>query len=136
MQYISKETGDGKYKISQIDKHLQAMEIDSYYMAQLSGAEGKAINLDKEALILLKRYFQGEDILFRDDYIATTLWSEEDIRGRLMEKGYRGTQDEVDAVLNTGYLKNLGDCTDGDWQMIDDAIDQAALSNEESREEN
>lgn len=106
------------YKLEQIEKHIEASDNEERYCAQLTGVAGKPINLDRNALVLLERYYSGEDI-----------------RGRLMERGYRGTQDEVDAVLNTGYLKNLGDCTDGDWQVIDDAIDQAALSNEESRED-
>lgn len=69
-----------------------------------------------------------QDLLNRSDFIATTLWTEEDIRNRLIENGYEGSDEEVSAVLNTGLLKNLGDCTDGDWQMIDDAIKTADLS--------
>ncbi len=72
-----------------------------------------------------------QDIIRRSDYIATTLWTREDIVKRLAEKGYSGTDEEVDAVLNTGYLKNLGDCTDSDWWMIDDAINAAALMAED-----
>lgn len=65
------------------------------------------------------------DILYRNDYFATTLWCEEDIAGRLEELGYEGTQSQVNAVLNSGLLKNLGDCTDQDWEMIDYAIRQS-----------
>ncbi len=87
------------------------------------------VKMEKGALEILKRYYESEDILFRSDYIATTLWCDEDIRVRLQDLGYEGTDEEVEAVLGTGYLKYLGDCTDGDWQQIDDAIN-AALKKE------
>ena len=63
------------------------------------------------------------DVPLRDDYIAMKLWCEEDIRTRLQERQFLGTPEQVAEVINTGYLKYLGDCTDGDWQMIDNAID-------------
>ena len=72
-----------------------------------------------------------QNLLNRSDFIATTLWTEEDIRKRLIENGYAGSDEEVSMVLNTGLLKNLGDCTDSDWQMIDDAINAAALKSED-----
>ena len=95
--------------------------------------------VDPKEVELLKAYRTCPyDVLLRSDYIATTLWSRHDIALRLEELGYQGTEKEVDAVLETGYLKNLGDCTDGDWQMIDDAINEAALRSEDmcSREDN
>lgn len=69
------------------------------------------------------------DILVRSDYIATKLWSEEDIAGCLTERGYSPTQENIDAVLNTGYLRALNDCSDGDWQIIYDAITFADKTN-------
>ena len=35
------------------------------------------------------------NILFRDDYFATKLWSPEDVEDRLRENGYVGTPEEV-----------------------------------------
>ena len=66
------------------------------------------------------------DLLNRDDYIATKLWSKEDIEAALEEKGYPVTEDNVNAVINSGMLKTLGDCTDGDWEIIYQAIDNCA----------
>lgn len=63
------------------------------------------------------------DVLLRDDYIAMKLWCRDDIRTRLQERQFLGTPEQVNEVIDTGYLKYLGDSTDGDWQMIDDAID-------------
>ncbi len=125
MRFIPRETGEGYYKASQIELQIENMQKDPYYNAQVTGIGAKAINLDEGALEILKRYFKGEDVLFRSDYIATTLWTEEDIAIRLQDNGYEGTQEEVDEVLSTGYLRDLGDCTDGDWQQIDDAIYEA-----------
>lgn len=65
------------------------------------------------------------DILLRRDYIATKLWSEEDIAGCLEEQDYPPTQENIDAVLNTGYIKALDECSDGDWMIITDAIYEA-----------
>lgn len=62
------------------------------------------------------------DVLFRSDYIATKLWSRDDIRYCLQEKGYDGNDSEIDAVLNTGFCKSLNDCTDEDWDTIYVAI--------------
>ena len=58
------------------------------------------------------------DILFRDDYIAMKLWTEEDIRCMLHEDGFEGTQEEINEVLWTGYHNQLNDCTDTDWEII------------------
>ncbi len=78
------------------------------------------------------------DVILRSDYVATTVWTRQDISCRLEELGYTGSEEEVDAVLKTGYLKNLGSWTDEDWQMIDEAINEAALKSEDecSREDN
>ncbi len=66
------------------------------------------------------------DLLNRDDYIATVLWSKADIETALEEKGYPVTEDNVNAVINSGMLKCLGDCTDGDWEVIYQTIDAFA----------
>lgn len=65
------------------------------------------------------------DILLRSDYIATKLWSEEDIADCLEEQGHPPTQENINAVLNTGYTKALNDCSDGDWMIIANAIYEA-----------
>lgn len=62
------------------------------------------------------------DILDRNDYIATKLWTTADIKQCLDKEGFEPSDENVDAVISTGMLKNLGDCTDGDWESIYDAI--------------
>lgn len=49
-----------KYKVNIIDKHLEAMKNDEYYLVQLSGSECKNINMDEGALLLLKKYYEGK----------------------------------------------------------------------------
>lgn len=63
------------------------------------------------------------DIVLRDDFIATKLWSREDVKQVLREEGYADTEENVDDVINSGYLNALNDCTDDDWRIIRNAID-------------
>ena len=67
------------------------------------------------------------DVLNRKDYIATTLWSEEDIGARLEEKGYDASDENIAAVIKAGELNHLGDCLDEHWETIDQAIKNADL---------
>lgn len=67
-------------------------------------------------------YYKG-NILFRDDYFATKLWSREDIEDRMESRGYTVTPERVDAVIkNGGKWWGLSDCNDGEWDCIDDEI--------------
>ena len=54
--------GDGTYKVGWIDEHLKAMDEDFYYHSQLTGFAAKPINLDKNALEILKAYYSGKTI--------------------------------------------------------------------------
>ena len=125
MRYIPQNPGDCSLNAIGINHAIDVMEKNPAFDYLPVGICDNYIKVDRGALEILKRYYMGEDILFRSDYIATTLWLEEDIADRLQDLGYEGTQEEVDSVLNTGCLKNLGDCTDGDWQQIDEAIRMA-----------
>lgn len=61
--------------------------------------------------------------------VSAKVWTRDDVRECLADRGYDTSDDNVDAVLCTGDLDDaLGDCTDGDWQIIYDAIDDAARS--------
>lgn len=61
-------------------------------------------------------------VLLSRSYIAWKVWSEEDIASRLVEKGYEPSESNITAVLNSGHCKNLSECTDSDWEIIDYAI--------------
>ncbi len=65
------------YKAGIIEKHIEASKKDEYYLAQVTGSAGKNINLDEGALLLLKRYFEG-DLKIGDNadkFIVTTVHS-------------------------------------------------------------
>ena len=47
------------YKAGILAKHQKAMDGDEYYFAQVAGPAGAPINLDREALELLKEYYSG-----------------------------------------------------------------------------
>lgn len=64
------------------------------------------------------------DILNRHDYIATKLWSEEDVKSCLVDRGYLPINENVALVAND--LGSLGDCTDDEWEVIYGAIRENA----------
>lgn len=49
------------YKVKVIQEILDNMDEDYYYLAQLTSADTKNINLDKNALLLLKRYYETDE---------------------------------------------------------------------------
>ena len=49
-----------KYKVEIINEHIKALAEDEYHLAQLSGGHFKNINLDENALILLRQYYEGK----------------------------------------------------------------------------
>ena len=63
------------------------------------------------------------DIVLRDDFIATKLWSREDVKQVLREEGSADTEENVDEVISYGYLKALNEKTNNDWEIIRNAID-------------
>lgn len=77
----------------------------------------------------LKTFLHGRnddeilDLLNRNDYIETVLWSSNDIADKLTEKGIEPTDNNIKKVIYSGYLKHLGECTEEDWMTIEFAID-------------
>lgn len=63
------------------------------------------------------------DIALRSEFIAMKLWNREDVKQVLREEGYDDTEENVNKVINSGYLNALNDCTDDDWEIIRQAID-------------
>lgn len=80
----------------------------------------------------LERFLEGReddcrlDLLNRDDYIAMKIWSRNDIASCLEEKGYPVTEENIDRVIDSGELKGLDFCSDGDWEIIYQAIKRHA----------
>ena len=86
----------------------------------------KVIFIDNEGKEKLLRKDAGmteSDVLFRQDYFASKLWSRDDIEQRLKDLGYDYSKDDVDDVIDSGGKWNgLAECTDSDWCCIDDEI--------------
>lgn len=73
----------------------------------------------------------SNDILLRSDYFATVLWSKDDIAATLIGKGFKDSDENIKHVIDSGMLDVLGDCTDEDWNVIDNAINQLEQQLEE-----
>ena len=119
--------GKGEADIPPKDLRLRLAEA-------LGVDEVTSIHIDDEEPTGVWIAFKDFDIIRRSDYIATKLWSREDVEEMLKERGYTGNDEEVDIVLATGYLKALGDCTEGDWDIIDAGIFEAAIRGNLSKE--
>lgn len=66
----------------------------------------------------------NQDILYADDYFARKLWNRDDIKDRLEVLGYDSNEKFIDEVINSGKLKSLNDCTNSEWNCIDNAIEE------------
>lgn len=80
-----------------------------------------------QKLIKDKPDTQTLDLINRQDYIAMKLWSKDDIISQIKEMDFAPNAENVNAVLNSGKLKYLNDCTDEDWEIIKNAIFNALV---------
>lgn len=76
-------------------------------------------------------HIDEDRITIDTDRIAMKIWSVEDVKACLKEDGYEPSEDNVNKVLNTHMLDALDDCTDWDWEIIHQAIDEAKIEKEE-----
>lgn len=68
-----------------------------------------------------------------DKYVAMKIWNIDDVLGVIAENP--GCNISVGDVCNTGMLDDLNDCTDHDWEIIQQAVDEA-VRRETSEKEN
>jgi len=71
-------------------------------------------------------HFSDEEIVVETDFVAAKLWCIDDIKDCLQINGFEPSDHNVNEVMNTHYLDDLNNCTDGDWSIIHDAIHYAA----------
>ena len=64
------------------------------------------------------------DIINREHYFATVLWSLDDIRVMLRSKGYADTRQNITKVGSQLDVGGMEDCSDG-WEYISQAIEAA-----------
>ena len=114
--YSGEDSCEWRYKFDS-DKAEWNEESGTTYYCE----EDMIKELERAGYIVKKK---SVDIIDRNDYIATKLWSEEDVRVPLDDRGISYTDETVAAIINTGILKGLGDCTDNDWAIVDYAIDE------------
>lgn len=76
-------------------------------------------------------HIDEDRITIDTDRIAMKIWSVEDVEACLKEEGYEPSEENVNKVLNTHMLDALEDCTDWDWEIIHQAIDEAKIEKEE-----
>lgn len=77
---------------------------------------------DGKQEVLREGFYVKGDVLFRPDYIATKLWCNDDVASVLEEHNIEPSKFNIEAVKNTGLLKGLEECSDGDWEIIKDAV--------------
>lgn len=62
------------------------------------------------------------------DVIAAKVWTTDDVKDALQSEGYEGTEEEVGRVIDASSLLSLlDDCTDQDWEIINQAIEAAHI---------
>lgn len=63
-----------------------------------------------------------DNFINKNDYIAMKLWTKEDIESMLRTMNYPVTDENISSVIKSGYIDALNDCTDNDWEIIENAI--------------
>ena len=123
---------DGMY-IDQPGDEKGPVDKEELYskLADKLGVEAvTGLHIDDDTPVNVWITFKDRDIIRASDFVATKLWSREDIADNLWENGFEGSEEEIDAILNSGKLKALEDCNDQDWETIGDAICSAKNSGE------
>lgn len=130
------------YKVNIIRENLEKMERDEYYLVQMKGDSGKAINLDETALKLLQSYYNGfitkneagmEELLDfltgqQKDTLYRKLWYGHvcnDICTRLEETEKELTDAQIDYAARQYVYEGDYDCNCSYWTNIDNVIDKA-----------
>lgn len=79
-----------------------------------------------EKLVLGRADDEILDLLDRNLLVAAKIWYKEDIEAKLEEKGYAPLSDNVELVLEENLSKQLEQCTDDDWALIENAISECS----------
>ena len=71
------------------------------------------------------------------DVITAKVWTRDDIKDTLQSEGYEGTEEEVGRVIDaSNTLSLLDDCTDQDWEIIHQAIENAHIQKHSNGDSN
>ena len=100
-------------------RDLQAPKLDTSQLRPFSDQQLISELINRGTVI---DNFSIHVLLENAGYIGWVLWSRGDVAKKLIENGYKDTPENIDAVLNSGYLKHLSDCTEDGWETISTAI--------------
>lgn len=64
---------------------------------------------------------QEIELINKNEYFASILWTRYDIKCTLEENGYEGTDENINAVLNEISISDMEDCENG-WNIINAAF--------------
>ena len=69
------------------------------------------------------------NLIDQNDYLACKLWGKDDIIAELWDRGYKGTDEEVEKVISGGgeTLDRLNITTDEDWAIVGAACRDAGF---------
>lgn len=126
----------GKYCDKGTQKFLLNRLVESTAFAldtDLSSKEMRNLEEHFSAILTNEGIFNNRNLIDKTDYIACTVWSKDDIRCELDEKGYEASDENVQAVIDSGLL-HLDDCFEEQWDNIDYAI-RETLGNPCERED-
>lgn len=73
-------------------------------------------------------------LLLNSGFFAHKLWAKNDVKDVLKNNGYAQSETNVGLVLDTGLMRDLSDCTDSDWHIIENAIDYCSSDLEKAPE--
>lgn len=66
-----------------------------------------------------------EAVYLHPDVVGAKVWTRMDVKDRLLDAGYDGTDDEIDAVITRRGFDRINDCLDEEWGVIDQMIEEA-----------
>lgn len=78
--------------------------------------------------VLMEGEVNPFQIVNLDDYVATKVWTKEDVASCLEEHGLEGTDEQIDKVIKeiheSSGIKTLEEATDAEWSVFNDAIEK------------
>lgn len=69
-----------------------------------------------------------KDFIDRRECVALKVWTNEDIASILKECGYKASKNNIKLVVETGRIDELNDCTDDEWDILKNAVNEAAFN--------
>lgn len=105
-----------------MEKHMTQKEI-------IEVIEKLAVQVSEESMQqeAIKAIEAVRELIDEKEFVAVKLWDIEDIRGMLVEGNYCDTEENLALVMKMKHRmkKALEACTEEDWHIIENIIDEA-----------